>query len=249
MNVSIGNLMKDASRYLKTNSSSILTGCAVAGLVTTAALAIKGTFDASEKIEEAVEEKQEPLTKKEVAKTVWKSYIPMVATGVATAWCIIGAQKINAEKFYAMASVASMTHARFDEYKDAVIAKFGEAKEAEVQHEIARKQIEEHPVSSCEVINVGGDVLCFDAWSGRYFRSTMEKIRGAVNDVNADINRGTASSLNDFYYLINLGSNDGGDFYGWDKELDIWFSSQIAESGEPCLVINFRTEPKRIFDR
>lgn len=56
MNLSIGNLIKDASRYFKANSSSILTGCAVAGLASTVGLAIKGTFDANEKLEEAIEE-------------------------------------------------------------------------------------------------------------------------------------------------------------------------------------------------
>lgn len=183
----------------------------------------------------------------EIVKTIWPSYVMTAVTGAATVGCIIGAQKINTDNFYAMASIASMSHARFDEYKNAVVSKFGEEKEEEVQHEIARKRLEQNPVPSSEVIIGDGDFMCYDAWSGRYFRSTIEKIRGAVNDINADINRGNACSLNDFYYLINLGANKDGEYCGWDKELDVFFSSQIAENGEPCLVINFHNDPEKIF--
>lgn len=243
--LSLHGILNGTTQYLSKNSSSILTGCGIAGIIVTAITAVYATIDASEKINDAEEVKQEPLTNKEIAKVAWKSYIPVAVAGVSSAACFVGAQTINTRRNMALATLYSMTANNFNDYREAVVKKLGEKKEEEVRDEVSRKQIEENPVESSEVFIGDGDTLCYDSWSGRYFKSSIEKIRGAVNTINHDLNSELTIPLNDFYFLLNLPTVKAGDKAGWniDKPMKVYFSSQIAENNEPCIVINYYTEP------
>lgn len=243
--LSLHRILNGTTQYLSKNSSSILTGCGIAGIIVTAITAVYATIDASEKINDAEEIKQEPLTNKEIAKVAWKSYIPVAVAGVSSAACFVGAQTINTRRNMALATLYSMTANNFNDYREAVVKKLGEKKEEEVRDEVSRKQIEENPVESSEVFIGDGDTLCYDSWSGRYFKSSIEKIRGAVNTINHDLNSELTIPLNDFYFLLNLPTVKAGDKAGWniDKPMKVYFSSQIAENNEPCIVINYYTEP------
>ena len=243
--LSLHRILNGTTKYLSKNSSSILTGCGIAGIVVTAIAAVYATIDASEKINDAEEVKQEPLTNKEIAKVAWKSYIPVAVAGVSSAACFVGAQTINTRRNMALATLYSMTASNFNDYREAVVKKLGDKKEEEVRDEISRKQIEENPLESSEVLIGDGDTLCYDSWSGRYFKSSIEKIRGAVNTINHDLNSELTIPLNDFYFLLHLPTVKAGDKAGWniDKPMKVYFSSQIAENNEPCIVINYYTDP------
>jgi hypothetical protein len=54
-------------------------------------------------------------------------------------------------------------------------------------------------------------------------------------------------SLNEFYDELDLEHTGVGDELGWNIDggkIDIYFSSQIAEDGRPCIVIDFDTPPR-----
>ena len=124
---------------------------------------------------------------------------------------------------------------------------YGEKKEKEVRNAIAKDKIEKNPVSSNEVIlTKKGDTLCYDALSGRYFKSDIEKLKRCMNEINRQILNDGSASLNDFYYEIGLDSIKIGDDLGWDTRqglVDIDFSSQLASDGTPCLVLDFSIAP------
>lgn len=84
-----------------------------------------------------------------------------------------------------------------------------------------------------------------DGFSGRYFTSTMERIRKAQNDLNYKLLNEVYASLNDLYEYLDLDPIGAGDELGWtsNHQLDLSFSSTLTEGGHPCLVINFRNEP------
>ena len=59
-------------------------------------------------------------------------------------------------------------------------------------------------------------------------------------------------SLNDFYDELGLDYTQVGRDLGWsvnDGLINIGFSSQLADDGRPCLVVDFSTPPKYKFDR
>ena len=59
-------------------------------------------------------------------------------------------------------------------------------------------------------------------------------------------------SLNEFYEEIGIARTSTGDRLGWNTDsdlIDLNFSSQLTEDGKPCLVIDFKVEPKYNFDK
>lgn len=258
----VRNVQKSAGRY----TPEILTGIGIAGMITTTILAVKATPKALKLIEDEKDRQNEALeieaeekgwdicnevTKLkpiEVVKVAWKPYIPAVILGVTSSACLIGATSVNTRRTAAIATAYKISESALNEYREKVIETIGEKKEEEVRHKIAKDKIENNPVSSNTVIITGrGNTLCYDAFSGRYFRSDIEKIRRAENVVNRTMFTDMYISLNEFYDELGLEHTDIGSELGWNMDdglLAIDFDSNLTEDGEPCLVISYRQSPK-----
>lgn len=190
------------------------------------------------------------LSKKELIQLTWKFYIPAACMGAMTIGCVIGANSINQRRNAALASVYGLTEAAFREYKDKVIETIGKSKELQVRDDISSDKLKKDPLSEKEVIFTGkGEVLCYDSHSGRYFKSDMEKIRQATNDLNRTLMKDMFLTLNDLYYVLGLPNIDLGDCLGFhidDGLIDISFSAQLTDGGDPCLVLNYELSPRFI---
>lgn len=240
--------LKSVQMTLTEHSPEILTGIGIVGMLSAGVLAVRATPKALRLIEEEREEKGEDLTKTEVIKVAWKPYIPAVVTGVTGAACIIGAHSVNAKRNAAIATAYAISEKAFSDYKEKVVETIGEKKEKAVTDAIAKERVEKNPVRSNEVIiTEKGNTLCYDIQSGRYFKSDIDKVRSAVNEVNSRLTYENYISLNEFYYEIGLPSIKLGDDLGWNIDgglIDVNFSSQLAEDGTPCLVIDYRIAPR-----
>ena len=99
-----------------------------------------------------------------------------------------------------------------------------------------------------EVIITGkGGTLCYDVISGRYFKSDIDKMQKIENQLNKRMMTSMYCSLNEFYSEVGLTSTDVGDELGWNIEeglIDLYFSSQLSEDGQPCVVVNYMIPPK-----
>lgn len=243
---------KKIGNTISKHSPVILTGIAVAGVVTTTVMAIKATpkameiLEADKKIRE--ETGEDPITKKEVVQLVWKCYIPTVTMGLVTISCVIGANTINAKRHAVLASLYSMTETTLREYQDKVVETIGKNKEEKIREEIHKDKMKKNPVSSKNpVIFTGkGDVLCFDALSGRYFQHQIEKIRKIQNDLNHRLLSEMWMSLNDVYLELGLDPIKTGYDLGWNTDhlIDFVFTSQLTEDGDPCLVLDCEIGPR-----
>lgn len=230
-------------------SPEILTGIGIAGMIATTVLAVQATPKALQLLEEKREEEScETLTAAEVLKTTWKCYIPAAVTGVMSVVCIVGASSVHVRRNAALATAYTLSETAMREYKDKVIETIGEKKEQAVRDAIAKDTIDRNPVSKNEVIiTEKGNTLCFDPITSRYFKSDIEKLRRAENELNRQLLNDGFVSLNDFYYEIGLSNIAIGDDLGWDTRdslITLNFSSQLAEDGTPCLVLNFAVSPK-----
>lgn len=274
----ITQITKNLTEVFSRNSPSILTGIAVAGLVTTTILGIKATPKALQVIDEFVWDKYEEEvedtdkisfpewlgvntdegysltdrlkypTKKEIIKLTWKTYLPTIATGLVTITCIIGANHISLRRNAALASLYGLTEAAFKEYQTKVVETIGKNKELKIRDDISADRIKRNPPGMSEIIITGrGPVLCFDSLSGRYFRSDIEQIRKVVNELNRNMLSDMFLSLNDLYYGLGLSSIALGDQIGWSIDngmIEVHFSTQLTDEGEPCLVLNYNIEPR-----
>jgi len=188
------------------------------------------------------------VTQTQKVNLTWKLYVPTVGTGVLTVACIIGANRIGTRRAAAMAAAYSLSEKAFVEYRDKVIEKIGETKEQKVHDAIAQDRVDANPVSSREVIITGGgDVLCHDSITGRYFESNVETLRKAQNDINYKILASNYATLHEFYSLIGLPSTLYSSEVGWnnDNMLELEFTTVLSEEGKPCLSVNYKTYPIR----
>lgn len=240
--------LKQIGKFVDSNSPVILTGMGLAGMITTVVFGIKATPKAEKIIKCEESQLERPLTKVEIVKHTWKCYIPTVAMGAASAACIIGGQSVSLRRNAALAGLYAFTDNTLKEYQDKVIETVGEKKNTDILDGMAKDIVDQNPVNELNVIRAGGDHLCYDPLTGRYFRSDIELINRAVNNLNKCLIDDRYETLNDFYYLLGLPEVDSivGEDLGWntDKLLDLGFSSQLASNGEPCIVLRYDVAPK-----
>ena len=241
---------KSIKGVLERHASEILTGIGVAGMVTTTILAVKATPKACLLINDRKDELEvEKLRATELIKTTWKCYIPAIMTCGVSIACLVGASSVNFKRNAALATAYKLYEAALSEYKDAVIETIGEKKEQSVRDKVAEERIKKNPVSKSEVIVTGnGTTLCYDPVGNSYFKSNIQQIESAKNKLNARMLSENYVSLNDFYDELGIGPTKLGDDLGWDIYKDglveIAFSSQLAEDGTPCLVMDYSIAPR-----
>jgi len=87
-----------------------------------------------------------------------------------------------------------------------------------------------------------------DLGSGRYFRSSINKIKKAENDINYSLRDQMWMSANEIYGYLDLDPVSMGNELGWDinndGQLEFDISSTISEDDEPCITIKFMTKPR-----
>lgn len=240
------------------HSPEILTGIGIAGMVTTTVMAVRATPKALRLIDNAKLKKANEanipyeghnLSKAEIIKVTWKCYIPVAITGGLSIACLIGASSVNVRRNAALATAYSIAETSLKEYQSKVVETIGEKKEQTIRDAVAQDKIDTHPKKESEIILVGdGETICYDVISGRYFKSKIEKIKKAVNDLNLRMRDEMYISLNEFYYEIGLPTIKIGDDLGWniDKEgyIDIRYTSRLNDYDEPVFVLDYLCGPR-----
>lgn len=246
----LATITKDIRKFASKRSPEILTGIGIAGMISTTILAVRATPKALELIEEQKEEESvDELSSFEVVKVAWKPYIPAMVTCVVSTACLIGASSVNTKRNAALATAYKLSETALTEYREKVIETIGEKKERIVRDKVAEERVKKNPVSKNEVIITGnGKTLCFDPISGRYFMCSIETIKKAENTLNKQMLHDISGyvSLNEFYDELGLDHTSVGNDLGWNTNqlIDIDFSSQLNDNGEPSVVLDYLVAPK-----
>lgn len=248
--------LRSTKRYLDYNSTSILTGLSLAGVITTAYFAALGGMDAIRKIEYRDLENSMTFeaggvyvqTWMDKALLTWKCYIPAAVSGVSTLAFIGMGHKISSKRTAALATAYSLTETAFNEYKAKVVETLGEKKAVDIRDRVAEDRVNRTAKASSEVMVMGdGDVLCFESFTGRYFKSSMEALRKAQNDINSQIINEGYASLNEFFSAVGIPYSGVGEELGWstDEMLDLQFTSVLNQEGKPCLSVGYSRLPAK----
>jgi hypothetical protein len=254
--MNFGAIFARAQKVTADNAPAILTGLGVTGLITTAVLTGQATFKAAEILAEeksAHDEDSRPdlFTLQGQVKLCWKYYVPAVGTAAFAITCIIAANRIQTRRAAALASSYSISQELFKEYKGKVLEKLGDKEEKEITAAVAQNRADKAEFKQAEVVVISNQALCFDTYTGRYFTSDIETIRGAVNDINYQINNNYFASLSDFYFMIGLDAVKESDDLGWnaDRQLEVSYTPILGPSKQPCLAITFEVYPIRDYHR
>lgn len=241
----------DCARLIKANAPAILTASACIGTVATAILTAKSTTLAIERIADYCEDNlrsPEDLTWREKFAISYRVYIPPAITAVATLVSIVAANRIQYARGAAFALAYSGSEAAFKRYREAVADVVKPKDREKIKARVAEKSVsaagEPHPGTI--LVAGGGDVLCYDIFSGRYFKSDIETIRRVENNINGQLNLECYASLNEFYNGLGIPPIAVGELVGWSEpnSLSVEFGSQLTEKGEPVLTVDFLVDPK-----
>ena len=248
------------------NSPVILTAIGVTGAVGAVVLTGKASFKAAEILaEERVRIENGLVTSRDLGvetdllmdnrakfDLVWKEYIPAAVIGTLAVAAMVGANHIGMKRAAAMASAYSLLQQGYHEYKEKVLETVGKNKEEQVRVKVAQEKIERTPFPKDReaYFLAPGNDLWFDARTGRWFRSDMETVRAAVNDLNEIILRVGHASVSDFYEMIGLDTTSDSDELGWttDGMLDVGYTAVVTKHG-PAMSMEFNSIPVREFYR
>ena len=248
------NLIRSFKSSVSKHSPEILTGIGIAGMITTTVLAVKATPKAIKLIEAEKRVKHvDTLSPIDTVKTAWKCYIPAAITGASSIACLIGSNAINVKRNAALTTVYTLSEVARNEYREKVLETLGEKKERAIKEKVDAERIKKDPVSKKEVIITDkGTTLCYDHVFGRYFKSDIDLINRAMTKINREIVINMYASLNDFYAELGLSPVEMGYDLGWnidDGTIEREPSSQLADDGTPCLVIDYSIQPKYNYSR
>lgn len=254
MKPSVPKFIKSVQKSISKHSPEILTAAGIAGMATTVVLAVKSTPKALKQIEDAEKEKGEKLTKVEVVKATWKTYVPTALTGVASAACVIGANSVHTRRQAALYSAYKLSETAYTEYREKVKEEVGEKKEKEIQEKVSQDKVVNLVYHEDGIVHTGnGNTLFLEPLSKTVFRSSKNAIEKSINELNWKMTHGNEPhiSFEEFLYELKLPKYDLGNEIGWrtDKGLiDISFPTAETDAGEPCFALTYLIPPEWDFD-
>lgn len=219
------------------NKTAFLTIGAVVGVALTAWCSAKGGVKAERKLKEAKdrkalekekiqalkekageeitdEDRDEELTKLEKLKAVWKAYIPAGIAAVLTVTCVISSQVISGKQLAALGGTAAFLAANRDKLEQEIDKRFGKDTLKDIKESVQKELGPNEERFPAEETG-NGDLLCFEAYSGRYFRSSKEHVQWAVKKVNEEYKNERYFCLNNLYDLLNISRTQLGHDLGW----------------------------------
>lgn len=249
----MNNRIKILKAKAYNNRSIILTGGAIIGLGATAIFTAKGQMKADE-----IVAKKNPVDRKDLIKSTYKCYIPAAISGVLTLICIVTSQYISRKEIAGLAASLGVLAANRDQLEKAIKEKYGEDALVELRERIlpykkpeVKDGKEADRFSAEETGN--GDLLCYEGYSGRWFRSSKEAVIKAEEEYNLRFKDGEYLSFNDLYELLGIKSSSFGNKFGYpnpfeyyDPEDGIKFENSEyfdEEIGENILYIDIFTHP------
>lgn len=250
---------RQIGRTITKNSPTILTALGISGFVSTVVMAIKATPKAIDILdhERAFRHEQyampydAPIPIQDVVELTWKVYTPTVLMGVTSIASILFATSITNRRNLALTSLYSIAETTLKDYQKKVVETIGETKEKKINAELAGDELAKHPMNNKSIIVSGlGDTLCYDQYTGRYFKGDVEQIRKTVNEFNRHLLTEMQMSLNELYSGIGLDTVESGEHIGWDVDkglVDIDFTAKLASGNVPCVVLTFTNKPTKIW--
>lgn len=194
---------------------------------------------------------------KAIAKTYWPTF---VAAGL-TCTSIVLAEQINLKEIAAITGVCTYLVNQRNKVVDAV--KTGDINNVkEAFEQTTNPQMEEKISYYCKAgpsveETERGDLLCFEEYSGRWFRSSEVAVNQAIEKMNRSIKECESVCLNDLYFRLGITQTKFGYDHGWPgdegfSEMTI-FGSRYFNTGEMLISatepwFHEPLEPKRFND-
>lgn len=236
---------------LKRHLPDIMTGVSIVGVGLTAYASHKDTLRA-QKIFEA----ERPHTKMEKTVCYVRSYWPTFTAAAGTIASIIFCRKITAEQLTAMLATCAAVEKRFNTYREVVRKEFGHDKEKDIYIETAQSLDPDWGITPPlpeKADDYDDSYVFYDAFSNRYFVSSVEKVQQAMYHINRNFAMRGYACANEYYNMLGLDGIPNGDNIGWESVdlmesgLAPWigFESELKiwDDGTKYYILYFEVDP------
>lgn len=248
------HLPRVISRAVESNAPAILTGTGIASMVCAVTFGCQATWKAKIVYDDMKMGTRYVTTeeKRVYLKKVIPAYVPVVVLVVGSSACFIAAHRMNVKKQAAMLTAYSALSETAQVYQEKVVEKLGDSVHADILDDISKDDLVsafpssyEDEEASAEIIKGSGDMLCYDKVTGRYFYTTMEKLKNAESVVTKMCAKDMTATVNDFYEALGIPDfSYVGTAIGWDVGRclpDFFYGSMLDENKRPCMVIMYGT--------
>ena len=246
----IPSLLERLIVYAAANKTAIKTGIAMGGVIATSVAVADATVKTKEKLEKLnYSSKDKAPSTKEKFFAVGRYWIRPIILAGGTVYLIYSVNDDGNKAIASIAAAYSMKDGELKDYTDKVLEIAGKKKAEDIRDAIEIDKVQNNPPKEEAIINTGkGQTLCYDGVMGRYFRSDMQSVREAVNDLNEMLIIDGFACLNDFYDNLGLPNIDIGDNLGWvyddtKEKLSATYTSTLTDSGTPVMVVSYNLEP------
>lgn len=258
MMINFNQLVRTGMTVASKNAPAALTAFGTVGVITTAVLTGKASFEAAKKIADAesvANAKREAgtprheFTKAEKVKLVWPLYLGAIFSGAATCTAVVLAHRISARRAAVLAAAYALNENKLEEYQDKIKEKFGIKEEKQARDELAQEKVTRDHDNGLLVFDPHeGKVMLKDEYSGRYFYGTIEDVNRSVNEINREVlnTMENSATLSAFYDLIELEHISTSDYFGWNTnelcEID-WSTCTTPDGKHAVHVFEFVNPP------
>lgn len=227
----------NVKRILETNKSDLFLATGIAAMIGGTIFAFKN----STKIEK-IKHLYRNESKKDIIKKIIPLYLPSTLLTAGGIFCIIHSRNITKNKMAALATAYTVTGRAYKIYRDSVEEIITDEKmKEEINKKVCKKKVEQNKnIDIPEIESGNGDVVIFEECSGRYFKSTINKIDSIINSLNQSINRGKDITLNDIYYELDMTPIKIGCELGWEgygEHIDVRYAGDLASNGHPIVTM------------
>lgn len=214
---------------IKTHGPAILTVLGCAGVPVTAYLSGKAAVKSNDmewnelEIRKVVKQDPAPLTINDRIRLCWKNYIWTGISGGLTIAAIIGSNRLSAKEIAMLSASCAGIMSYKARLEQEIRSRYGDA----VLKEMQEKAMGDYAKVYIYPEDTGkGDLLCYEAYGGRWFYSSEEAVRKSLDEFNERfINGGSEISrrffkgeylcLNDLYDMWGITGTHFGYQYGW----------------------------------
>lgn len=206
----MSKIIDSSKRFLKRNSSTILTCVGAIGVAATAVVSARDTIKAIEMVKKK-EEADVKLSKKEIVKTVAPAYIPTIVVGLSTMVCIFGSNMLNKKTQACLTSAYALLDRSYKEYRDEAKKIYGEDSDERIKEGIAKNRYED----SDDFSRKDGKELFFDFYGLQFFNATINELQEAEMAVNQLLLMNGYVGLSTFYDMLGIECTDWDNAVGW----------------------------------
>lgn len=208
-----------SSKFVKRNSTTIMTICGCVGFIATIIFAVQATPKARELMNEAEMKKGDELTKVEIVTVAAPAYSKAAVAGISTVTLVLGANFLSRKQKASMIGAYTALQKLYNEHRDKVGELFGSDANDIVDREIIRDKKSKYKTDEPGEKEFWFYIPEFDV----RFKSTEKQVILGEYHFNRNYALRGYADVKELLEFLNAPSIEYGASIGWSEETGSYY--------------------------